>query len=228
MTFSCPHCHGEVPQAPGQPVRFCPLCGQSVGPVRQPSPLKARLDAERKPARRHEIIRQALRENPDDFDANEALLYHGRLHEPMARGRGIDFSIVKCHLLSVFESPGAYGEEALAAKYDELLRGPQLQRTMALAPDPQAFFREYVFRLAREYVDLFIRGDSRNSRLAFGFGRSGESLARRCAEPVRGMLAEITLSPRLTDAERLLFLAGVRSGFAAVFAGHEALLDTEA
>lgn len=229
-TMPCPHCASNIQIEEGKPVRFCPFCGQTLGAAKEPSApskLQQLLEKEKKPKRKYEIIMDALAQNPDDFEANKALLYHGRLHEPMgmARGKGLDFSIIKSHLLSVFHTPDAYTPEVLDAKYEELLRGPQLAKVMALSPDPEAFFSEYIHKLGFDYIDLFIRGDSKYNSIAFGFGRSAESTARKCAEPVRGMLMEVARAGRLTDTERLLLTSALRVGFAQVFGGYAGFLD---
>jgi len=204
--------------------RLCPFCGnpfaEEADPL-APSPLDTQLSQMRDPKKKYKLIQEALSAAPDDFTVNRALLFHGRLHEPM-RGKGIDFSIIKCHLLSVFEQPEAYDDARLAEKYEELLRAPQLQKTMALAPNPQAFYEAYLRRLAQEYVDLFIRGDSRNSQTLFGFSRSSESAARRCAESVRRMLNTIRESNRLDEKTRALLLDAVRTGYTGLFPGHAA------
>lgn len=224
--IQCAACGGEIQMEPGQPVRFCPYCGRPVEGIapRGPSDLEHRLAAEKKPKKKYAMIMQALAASPDDFDANCALLFHGRLHEPMALGREVDFSIIKCHLLSLFDRPARYPAERLDAMAEELLRGPQLRRTMELAPDAETFFAEYLRRLSYEYVDLFVRGDRRNSSLVLGFNRSAASLARRCAGQVDGMLAEIEASDRLTEAERMLLMGTLREAFRRVFGESEGLL----
>ncbi len=222
MTIRCGACGGEMQAAEGRTPKLCPYCGKpfdGTAPKNPPgpSPLDERLAAERNPKKKYAMICAALDNAPDDFFANRALLYHGRLHEPM-HGGGLDFSIIKCHLLSVFETPEKYKKEARDAKLDELLRGAQLRKTMALAPDADAFFAEYLGKLAYEYIDLFIRGDSANSRVAFGFLRPPDALARRCAEPVRKMLRAVGETDRLTGAERALLLSALRDGYQKVFA----------
>lgn len=228
-TMQCPHCGSDIHIQEGQPVRFCPFCGKSTqqDAGSAPSALDANLAGEKNPKKKYQMIRQALDANPEDFAANRALLFHGRLHEPLARtrARGLDFSIIKSNLLIVFDTPDACDEAALAAKYDELLRDPQLQKTMALSPDADAFFRDYLHELAYSYIHLFIRGDSKNNSLAFGFNRSQESTAKKCAEPVRRMLRNVQASDRLTDAQRMLLLGAIREGFAREFPGFDALLD---
>lgn len=228
MEAKCPHCGMDVQKTSAVPARFCPFCGKTLGNAAQgPSDLEKRIQAEKNPKKKYKIIQDALAAAPDDFDANLALLYHGRLHESLTHGNKLDYAIIKCHLLSIFHTPDQYTPQELDAKYEELLRGPQLQKTMALAPDPDALFAEYVYALAAQYVDLFIRGDTRNNSVGFGFMRSQASLARRCAPIVRGMMAMIAGEERMTLPERQLFAAALREGYARSFPGHMGELDGE-
>ncbi|MDR0896847.1 MAG: hypothetical protein LBN04_03220 [Oscillospiraceae bacterium] len=216
QTLQCPRCGGEITYETGRTPRLCPFCAAAfvaTDPAAPDSPLEARLKAETRPKKKYAMIQAALRENPDDFAANRALLFHGRLHEPM-RGHSVDFSIVKCHLMHIFED----GVDNAAA-YEELLRGDQLRRTMALAPDADAFFAAYLRRLAYEYIDLFIRGDSRNARGALGFPLRAETVAARCAEAVRKMLEGVMGSARLEAGEKLLLTEAIRDGYARAFPG---------
>lgn len=221
---NCPVCGGamEARALEGQTVYACPACAARQGIAsaeKKPSALQEKLAKERKPKVKYAIIQEALKANPDDFDANRALLYHGRLHEPM-RGRGLDFSIVKCHLLSIFHTPEKYSAREMAEKAEELLRGEQLQKTMALSGDGEAFFAEYIEKLSAEYVDMFIRSDSRYANMAFGFARSKDSLAKTCAEPVRRMLENIRESALLDENQRMLLLRAVRQGYTSLFPGY--------
>lgn len=231
MPAECPRCHQALPSAEGEAVRFCPFCGQSLtaAPVESgPSPLQLKLEKEKNPKKKHKLIQEALAANPDDFDANCALLYHGNLHEALQRkrGGGISFSNIKCHLVGVFHEPDVYTAQELDAMYEELLRGPQLRKTLALAPDPDAFFAAYLNRMAYEYVSLFIRGDSRYANLPFGLPRSADSTARTCAVPVKKMLDEVADSNRLTAAERAILLGAIRDAFAQVFGASARYLDS--
>lgn len=199
--------------------KFCPKCGNSFSQDTPPSEFSQKLQAEKNPKKKYELIREVLVYHPDDFEANEALLYLGRLYEPM-RGKDIDFSIIKCHLFCVFNEPEKLKPGVLEEKYSELLDGEQLRRTMALAPDAHVFFADYLHRLAREYIDLFIRGDSRYASSGFGFPRSAASLARKCAESVRRMLANIEADERITERQRGILSDAVKTGYTSVFPGH--------
>ena len=213
----CTHCGHEMRD---EAVKFCSNCGAALHvEVAEPSPFAQRLQQETKPDRKYQLIQAVLAENPDDFEANEALLFLGRLHEKR-RGRALDFSIIKCHLLCIYDEPEKLSADAYDEKHHELFEGEQLMRTMALAKSPGAFFKAYLERMAREYIDLFIRGDSRYATWGFGFSRSMDSLAKTCAEPVRRMIARVQDDERLDDERRALLERAVADGFAGVFAGH--------
>lgn len=220
----CPQCGGEMHAQEGRTPRLCPYCGTPLPAetAAGPSALQERLRGVRDPRKRYKILCEALAQDPDSFEANEALLYHGRLHEPLraARGGGIDYSLIKCHLFSAFDTPEKYSAQALREKYDELLRGEQLLRTMALAPDAEAFFDGYLHRLAFEYIDLFLREDSRNAHVLFSFHRSQDSVARRCAAAAERMLENIRACGELDDRQRAVLLSAVRAGYERVFPGH--------
>lgn len=215
--MNCNHCGQTLP---GEETKFCPSCGKPVTAQAEKSALERELADVKDPKKRYKLIRAALERSPDDFAANEALLFHGRLHEPMRGGRRLDFSIIKSNLLCIFDEPEKLRPDEIREKLQELLHDAQLERTMALAPDAQAYFAAYLYRMAREYIDLFIRGDSRYTSLAFGIPRMGESLARRCGEPVRRMLQNIDNSDELDDAQRTLLREALYAGYAHAFPGY--------
>jgi len=196
---------------------------------RRPSELETSLQKTQKPKEKYRLIMEALAKNPNDFQANEALLYHGRLHEALLRSsRGkIDYSAIPCHLLSVLDKPEDYTTAIIDAKFEELLQGDQLKKTMRLSENPDAFFVGYLKRMAFEYINLFIQGDSQNSRSAFGFGKSQASVAKACAAPVRRMLSNLKHARQIDDAARDVLRAAIVDGYGTIFSGFGAFLYEE-
>lgn len=228
ITRTCAYCGGKVHAEGDRPLTICPYCAKPFPEEEKvsSSDLEKRLKAMDSPKKKYKLIMEALQNDPDDFEANKALLYHGRLHEPM-KGSGVDYSIIKSHLLSVLEYPETYREEILREKYEELLRGPQLLKTMRLAPDAESFFWTYLRRLAFEYIDLFIRGDSRYNRSAFGIFRSNSTIARKCAVPVRRMLQNVKSTPYLDDTQRMILKDAIIDGYHVSFPGAEEQLISD-
>lgn len=235
LEIKCPACGGTMRLEEGRLLRACPYCGAELSreaaardwEIPGPSELEKKLAKENNPKKKYKLILAALEKEPNDFGANRALLYHGRLHEDCITRRGIDYSVVKCYLFNVFESPEKYTDAELDAKYAELLEGEQLKKVLSLCGDADVFFRDYIRCLAAQYVDLFIRGESRNSTVMFGFRRSLDSTAKLCAEPVREMLRTIAQSARLDGREetRALLAASVRAGYDALFPGRSGNLE---
>lgn len=235
LEMKCPVCGGTMRLEEGRLLRACPYCGAELSreaaargwEIPGPSELEKKLAKENNPKKKYKLILAALEKDPNDFGANRALLYHGRLHEDCITRRGIDYSVVKCYLFNVFESPEKYTDAELDAKYAELLEGEQLKKVLSLCGDADVFFRDYIRCLAAQYVDLFIRGESRNSTVMFGFRRSLDSTAKLCAEPVREMLRTIAQSARLDGREetRALLRSSVQAGYDALFPGRNGNLE---
>jgi hypothetical protein len=172
--------------------------------------LLERAAKERKPDRAHALIVQALALDPNSFAANRASLYHGRLYEVLKRPG--EYSLIKCFLLNIFESPESYTPEKLDGRVEELFADPQLMRTAALSGDEDAFLREYLRHLAREYMTIFVRGRNTVSRAVFGFSRSADSVRERCGQIVASMESNVRTEPRLTAEQRELLCEALTYG----------------
>lgn len=230
LEMKCPQCGGAMQVEEGRLLRSCPYCGAQLlrdenkpaRPIPEETELEKKVAKEANPKKKYKMILAALEENPDDFGANRALLYHGRLHENlMRRGGAIDYGIIKSYLLNIFESPDRYTEKELDERYFELLQGEQLQKVLSLCDDPDAFLADYLGRLSAQYVELFIRGESRNSTVMFGIRRSLDSTAKMCAGSVRKMLTNLRESQRLNghENERAMLISSVRGAFDTLFPG---------
>jgi hypothetical protein len=176
--------------------------------------LLARAAQERKPARAHARIQEALAIHPDSFAANRALLYHGRLYEIVKRP--LDYMLIKCYLYNIFDNPVGYTSSQLDERVKELFFDPQLVRTAALSGDEAAFLPQYVRNLAGEYLRIFVRGRSSVGRMAFGLSRSDDSVRQRCGRIVAIMERNLRAEPRLTEAQRELLSEALALGLDAL------------
>jgi hypothetical protein len=222
-TIKCSWCNEQMQVEEEKRPRLCPFCGKPFEEIEDPLapwPLDEALKKESNPKKKYKMIQEALAASPDDFGANRALLFHGRLHESLAMRDGrLDYSIIKCHLFCVFDKPETYSGDMLAEKIQELINGEQLQKTMSLVHEPALFRVAYLRRLASEYIDLFLRSDPRYSQVTFGFPRSSDSIARKCAGAVIRMLGNIHESGLLDDASRNILLHAVYDGYMQIFPG---------
>lgn len=139
------------------------------------------------PARKKALLDQAAALCPDCLPVQEALLHLGRLWQ--RDPRRLDYHVIKCYLLHVFEDPAAEEPGQRQAMVDELTGDPLLRRCLALAEDPDAFLRRYLTRLCREYVRIFLKGSAAHSGRFMGFQvlRPEKSLARPVARMLDNM-----------------------------------------
>lgn len=158
-------------------------------------------DTKEDPQLIYAALSRAERLEPENLDIQRRLLLHGRLHE--RSNKNLDFSIIKCHLLHAFEHPEKHPEEALRRMHRELFDEERLQKCLALAGDGEAFQREYLEELSKEYILIFLAPDSSHAPRVFGLSFKG-SLQKYLAAPARDIISNILSSPFLSGAEAIL------------------------
>lgn len=157
------------------------------------------------PVYRHQLLKKADELAPNNLAVQRALLMLGRLHE--RDPKNIDFSVIKCFALHVFESPDKHTEQDIREKTRELFDHPQLKKCLALSSDPDAFLRGYLEELCLEYIRVFLASSSAHSPSLLGFTLK-HSAAKCLAAPIAKMLQNMLSSAYLRANEQTL-LAGV-------------------
>ena len=139
------------------------------------------------PVKKKQLLEEAERLCPDSLHVQRALLYLGDLWQRDLRN--IDYHLIKCYLLHVFEAPEQETPAMRAQMLRDLTAHPRLLRCLEVAPDREAFIREYVGWLCREYVKVFLKGSASHSGRIFGmqFVRREKTLARPVAMMLRNM-----------------------------------------
>lgn len=206
MSF-CPHCGKNLDALTG--AAFCPFCGGAVEPIlekagtapepREVQDLVSRVENMADVKKKHQLLVEAQEKYPDSLAIAQELLFMGRLHE--RGGRDVDFSIIKSYLLMLYLRPEEFTQKRQDELREELLRHPLLERCMALSGDPAAFFHRYLMRLSGDFIDLFLRGDSRYMRRIFGFGLDSQA-PKYLAGPVANMLLNMRQDEKLTESQR--------------------------
>lgn len=142
---------------------------------------------------------------PDSLPVQRAKLMLGRLYE---RDPGkIDFSVIKCYMLHVFEYPDRHQESDIRLKTREVFDHPQLQRCLALAADPDAFLRGYLEDISLEYIRVFLASSASHMPSVLGFTLR-HSPAHYLAAPMAQIIANMLSSAYLRANEQQL-LAGM-------------------
>lgn len=207
----CNQCGKEIA---GEGISFCPYCGTKLA---QPKGKAVSPEAEewiRKALRvtsipeRKKILEEAKRACPDDPAIDWELLFVGTPEPKPPRGR-IDFSIIKSWLLQIWRKPGDFPEAKRDAMREELFDSPQLQRTLAAYANPEEKMREYLERLCREYITIFLKEDNQLMGNIFGL-RIGRNRDKILAGAVEEMIRRIETDNHLTEERQKMLADAMR------------------
>lgn len=227
VPFSCPYCAVPLePQKNGQAVFLkvssAPVSRQPASGGEDVSGLLRRAQEESDPQKRYALLKKAEEAAPSNLQVQMALLLHGRLHE--RDRRKLDFSVIKCYLLHVFEEPEDHPPAQREAMLRELFFEDRLIKAMEMAPDGQAFMMDYLTALSKEYVYLFLRGSSRYMRPIFGFAPAGKP-AKLLAAPAALMLSRMLKEPAHSKEHRDMLASAFYRACDMEFQGETAYLD---
>ena len=201
MSIVCNQCGREVQ---GEGVAFCPWCGarlQDAAPAAQ----KADPEAEKWIAQaqgvssyleKKKILTRGLEACPNSREIAWELLFIGE--EGPRKGKVLDFSIIRCWALEIYRKPGELSEAKRTELRGWLFDAPWLTACFNRYEDPQRKQQEYLLRLCREYISIFLEGDSRLMGNLFGFsvGKNKEKrLAGAAAEIIARMKTDEVLAP---------------------------------
>ncbi len=180
--------------------------------------LLAEAKAAADPRDQHALLTRAAALSPQDLPVRRALLMLGRLYE--RDPRVVDFSVIPCYPLHVFEHPEKH-DEAQQQRFARLLfDAPLLLDCLALAPDPLVFRKDYLQETSANYIEIFIRGDSSHAPRFFGLGKA--NLARPAADVIRNTFC----SPFLDEAEQQLLAGAFYRAYHQAMGGQTQALDT--
>lgn len=227
VPFSCPYCAAALtPQKNGQAVFLkagpASMRESASKPGAEAAALLQSAQAESDPVKRYALLKKAEEAAPEDLRVQKALLLHGRLHE--RDKRKVDFSIIKCYLLHIFEEPEAYPPSRREEKLTELFSEDRLQKAMAMAPDPEAFLKDYLSALSAEYINLFLMGSSRHMKPLFGLSLGGKP-ARLLAEPASVILSHMLAEQALAPLRRETLARAFYEAFTRTMDGETTWLD---
>ena len=234
MSTVCVQCGRRVE---GEEMAFCPYCGAKLAAdasgacgkdgtkeegegrrwVRKALAMTAYPDRKR-------ILLQGLAACPGDREILWELLFIGE-EEKKKRGFALDFSIIKSYILSIYLNPGDFSSEQRERMRARLFEDPQLRACLALFEDPEQKQREYIRRLCREYVEIFLEGNSRIMGKWFGF-QLDRNREKKLAAPVGEMIRRIRADDHLTPEQRELLWKSMADAYAARTGGSTEYLDS--
>ena len=207
----CRQCGKEIT---GEGIAFCPFCGAKIAATEN---VHASAEAEewvRKALKitslpeRKKLLDQAKQACPDAPEIDWELLFIGTPNPKPKRGR-MDFSIIKSWLLQIYRNPGEFSAEERNAMRHELFEGEKLRAILAASADPEAKMQEYLNRLGREYVDIFLKEDNRLMGNIFGF-RLGKNRMKPVEDAVNGMIRLMEADEKLSEEQRTALTGAMR------------------
>ncbi len=213
MRTVCNHCGKTIE---GEAISFCPYCGKKLLPGKEKTVSKEAEEWIRKAMKttslpeRKKILEQARKACPDDPGIEWELLFIGTPDPKPAAGK-LDFSIIKSWLLQIYRKPGDFTAEKRTAMRKELFEGEQLQKALAGSADPEGKMEEYLERLCREYIDIFLKEDNQLMGNIFGL-RIGRNRDKALEGAVENMICQIEADRELdTGRKQMLREAMMRA-----------------
>ena len=129
------------------------------------------------------------------------MLFIGNPRPQAKKPRTMDFSIIKCWILDIYRKPGMFTPDRRDELRAELFDDPGLAECFALFDNPEQKQREYILRLCRDYIEIFLEGDNQISGTLFGF-RIDRNKEKRMAQPVAEMIERIRKDEKLIPEQR--------------------------
>ena len=225
MSIICRQC-GRTIETEG--VAFCPYCGTKLEAATHVTETPEEEKWLRKAAQvksypeRREILLKGRKECPDSREIRWELLFTGEQEDK--RRWTVDFSVIKCWVLEMYRKPGDFTEEKRNRMREKLFEEPELKECLEMYGDPEGKQREYLQRLSREYVELFLEGSNEVMGSFLGF-HSDRNKDKKLAVPVAEMIKRVREDEKLSTNQREQLWKALYQGYAARNGGRTEYLD---
>lgn len=226
MNRICSQCGKTID---GEGIAFCPYCGAKL--TAEPAAETRNEEAEKWVRKalastsypdRKKILLEGMKACPDSREIAWELLFVGE--EPQKKGWGIDFSIIQSWVLEIYRDPKAFPEAKRDQMRSQLFDSPRLTGTLQMFDDPAAKQQEYLQRLCREYVELFLEGSNLVMGNIFGF-RIERNKEKKLAVPVAQMIGRIRTDEKLLPEQREQLWKALYQAYGARTGGKMEYLD---
>ena len=226
MGINCKQCGKTIE---GEGVAFCPYCGTKLVPETPAEPRNEEAEKWIKKAEavtsypeKKKILQKGLEACPGSREIAWEMLFVG---EPgPKKGRTIDFSIIKCWILEIYRKPGEFSEDKRNSMRSQLFDAPELKECLNRFEDPEQKQKEYLLRLCREYITIFLEGDSQVMGRLFGFSLE-RNKEKRLAEPVSQVIERMKADEKLFPEQREQLAQAMRIAYVSRANGNEQYLN---
>ena len=226
MSVICNQC-GKMIE--GEGIVFCPYCGAKVQAETTSEFRNEEADKWVRKAQavtsypeRKKILLKGLEACPGSPEIAWELLFVGQ--EGPKKGKALDFSIIKCWILEIYRKPGELSAEKQDSMRAQLFDAPELKACLERFADPEQKQKEYLLRLCREYISIFLEGDSQVMGRLFGFSLE-RNKEKRLAEPVARMIERMKTDEKLLPEQREQLALAMRIAYLSRANGNEQYLD---
>lgn len=226
MSIKCGQCGKTIE---GEGMAFCPYCGTKLEIKNPEQPRNEEAEKWIRKAmavssypERKKILKKGLDACPGSREIEWELLFVGE--EEKKHGRTFDFSIIKCWALDFYRDPHNFSEGKRDKMRLCLFEAPELKQCLSRFEQPEEKQREYLQRLCREYVELFLEGSNQVMGNIFGF-HTERNKEKKLAVPVASMIERIRKDEKLLPEQREQLWKALYQGYAARTGGKTEYLD---
>ena len=226
MSIICGQCGKTIE---GEDMAFCPYCGTKLEIKNPTEPRNEEAEQWIRKARavtsypeRKKILQKGLDACPGNREIEWEMLFVGE--EEKTRGRVFDFSVIKCWALEFYRKPKDFSREKKDKMRSCLFDAPELKRCLNRFDNPEEKQNEYLQRLCREYVELFLEGNNQVMGNIFGFQHE-RNKEKKLAVPVAEMIGRIKEDENLLPEQREQLWKALYQGYAARTGGKTEYLD---
>ena len=171
---------------------------------------------------RKKILQKGLEACPGSREIEWELLFVGE--EPRKRKWEMDFSIIKCWILEIYLKPEVFSEEKKDQMRLQFFDDQKLKDCLNRFENPADKQREYLQRLCREYVELFLEGSNQIMGNFLGI-RIERNKEKRVAVPVAEMINRIRADEKLSPEQREQLWKALYQGYSSYANGKTGYLD---
>ncbi|MBR3929512.1 MAG: hypothetical protein IKJ65_10975 [Clostridia bacterium] len=168
--------------------------------------------------RRFEALSSLREKHAGVYEIELEILCLGRLYE---KGGKPDFYRIPYWPLAAFDTPRDFSKKDREKMLRTLFESEGVLKVKSLAPSESVFWQDYLFRMSRGYVSLFIKSSNANSTF-LGFRRRLGDTLKRCAYQLGDMLSAIDDSAYPEENIRRILIENLKKAFISVFEGSDA------
>ena len=219
----CAWC-GKMIHDPG--AGFCPYCGKKLsGESEAPADEIQKLIMEANTCTvifdRAKLLSEARTKYPESREIEKELLFIGDIPE---KKKEAGFFCIRCYNLELYLEPKEFSKKAKQGMRISLFSNEKLSAYLAASDARERDMNEYLYRLCREFTELFLLGSNRYMQGFFGI-RSGKKPEKLLAGPMARMIQNVKKDEELAPENRKLLVRNLYTAFSDRFDGKTEFLD---